>query len=199
MVVPHPRIDTYALLTRPPLTELPLPVRLACVKHAASVRSEPGSNSQVHLNPRSTQIQDNLKLQRTDPNSLVASASQPKQNYRSVFCHVCKKIHHSYPQTANQQVQAHKPTQTCQPNHPIHHSLPRTAQRAPPTYPFLAYAHVKERPAKNPMCLHRALREARRLEAVAADVNAHFQLRGGAPSPKRFRSEGPVRRGEAAT
>ena len=25
-----------------------LPVRLACVKHAASVRSEPGSNSQVH-------------------------------------------------------------------------------------------------------------------------------------------------------
>ena len=27
-------------------------VRLACVKHAASVRSEPGSNSQVHLAPR---------------------------------------------------------------------------------------------------------------------------------------------------
>ena len=51
MVVPHPRIDTYALLTRPPLTGLPLPVRLACVKHAASVRSEPGSNSQVHLRP----------------------------------------------------------------------------------------------------------------------------------------------------
>ena len=25
-----------------------MPVRLACVKHAASVRSEPGSNSQVH-------------------------------------------------------------------------------------------------------------------------------------------------------
>ena len=49
MVVPHPRIDTYALLTRPPLTELPLPVRLACVKHAASVRSEPGSNSRLKL------------------------------------------------------------------------------------------------------------------------------------------------------
>ena len=26
-------------------------MRLACVKHAASVRSEPGSNSQVHLSP----------------------------------------------------------------------------------------------------------------------------------------------------
>src|SRR3954464_10230019 len=37
---------SYAILTRPPLTLLP--VRLACVKHAASVRSEPGSNSQVH-------------------------------------------------------------------------------------------------------------------------------------------------------
>ncbi|KAK9662523.1 hypothetical protein RND81_O019200 [Saponaria officinalis] len=35
---------SYALLTRPPL-ETPLPVRLACVKHAASVHPEPGSNS----------------------------------------------------------------------------------------------------------------------------------------------------------
>ncbi len=40
---------TYALLTRPPLElqeQAPIiPVRLACVKHAASVRPEPGSNS----------------------------------------------------------------------------------------------------------------------------------------------------------
>uniref|UniRef100_A0A6N2M1J4 Ribosomal protein S12 n=1 Tax=Salix viminalis TaxID=40686 RepID=A0A6N2M1J4_SALVM len=34
-VVPLPRAGSYALLTRPPL-ETPLPVRLACVKHAAS-------------------------------------------------------------------------------------------------------------------------------------------------------------------
>ncbi|KAG9438462.1 hypothetical protein H6P81_021585 [Aristolochia fimbriata] len=39
-----PRAGSYALLTRPPL-ETPLPVRLACVKHAASVHPEPGSNS----------------------------------------------------------------------------------------------------------------------------------------------------------
>jgi hypothetical protein len=32
------------LLTRPPL-ELKTPVRLACVKHTASVHPEPGSNS----------------------------------------------------------------------------------------------------------------------------------------------------------
>ena len=37
------------LLTRPPLTIRKPPVRLACVKHSASVHSEPGSNSQVHL------------------------------------------------------------------------------------------------------------------------------------------------------
>ena len=35
----------HALLTRPPLTVLLLSVRLECVKHAASVHPEPGSNS----------------------------------------------------------------------------------------------------------------------------------------------------------
>ena len=45
----------HALLTRPPLEHLPssrnlqvdVLARLACVKHAASVRPEPGSNSDV--------------------------------------------------------------------------------------------------------------------------------------------------------
>ena len=45
----------HALLTRPPLEYQPsgrnlpinIPARLACVKHAASVRPEPGSNSYV--------------------------------------------------------------------------------------------------------------------------------------------------------
>ena len=45
---------THALLTRPPLSfkESKLPfgfVRLACVKHAASVHPEPGSNSQKNF------------------------------------------------------------------------------------------------------------------------------------------------------
>ncbi|KAK9661542.1 hypothetical protein RND81_O115200 [Saponaria officinalis] len=39
-----PRAGSYALLT-PSATGTPLPVRLACVKHAASVHPEPGSNS----------------------------------------------------------------------------------------------------------------------------------------------------------
>ena len=49
------RLITYALLTRPPLSytysirRLPIYtfVRLACVRHAASVHPEPGSNSQL--------------------------------------------------------------------------------------------------------------------------------------------------------
>ena len=49
----------HALLTRPPLEYQPsgrnlpinIPARLACVKHAASVRPEPGSNSDVQSLP----------------------------------------------------------------------------------------------------------------------------------------------------
>ena len=41
VVAPLPRAGSCAR----PLLETPLPVRLACVKHAASVHPEPGSNS----------------------------------------------------------------------------------------------------------------------------------------------------------
>src|SRR5690554_101389 len=47
---PAPGHVTHVLLTHSPLysgAEAPFLVRLACVKHAASVRSEPGSNSPV--------------------------------------------------------------------------------------------------------------------------------------------------------
>jgi hypothetical protein len=37
------------LLTRPPLTPLRVPVRLACLSHAASVQAEPGSNSSIEF------------------------------------------------------------------------------------------------------------------------------------------------------
>ena len=43
--IPHPRADTHVFLTRPPLACLRKRVRLACVRHAASVYPEPGSNS----------------------------------------------------------------------------------------------------------------------------------------------------------
>ncbi len=49
--IPHLEAGTHVILTRPPL---PLPlrgesVRLACVRHAASVGPEPGSNSPYKL------------------------------------------------------------------------------------------------------------------------------------------------------
>jgi hypothetical protein len=45
----------YVLLTRPPLSpiQVPVPVRLACIRHAASVHPEPGSNSSSILEVRS--------------------------------------------------------------------------------------------------------------------------------------------------
>lgn len=46
-----PPMDRSLRVTHPSATNPERFVRLACVKHAASVRSEPGSNSQVH--PRS--------------------------------------------------------------------------------------------------------------------------------------------------
>ena len=51
MVVPHKRTRSDVLLTRSPLAireqALHAAVRLACVRHAASVQSEPGSNSSL--------------------------------------------------------------------------------------------------------------------------------------------------------
>ena len=48
LLSPTERQVTHALLTRSPLSHPRRndPVRLACVRHAASVRPEPGSNSQ---------------------------------------------------------------------------------------------------------------------------------------------------------
>ena len=58
---------THALLTRPPLSPYHLPpegfrryvfVRLACVRHAASVHPEPGSNSQIKCSRCQIKVQN---------------------------------------------------------------------------------------------------------------------------------------------
>ena len=55
--IPYRKVGSHALLTRLPLTRRC--VRLACVKPAASVRSEPGSNSQVEtFNPAKITFRD---------------------------------------------------------------------------------------------------------------------------------------------
>ncbi len=48
LAIPHIQVDSYVLLTRLPLStsRRKLIVRLACLRHTASVHPEPGSNSQ---------------------------------------------------------------------------------------------------------------------------------------------------------
>ena len=70
-----PPNDKSLRVTHPSATDTEMPVRLACVKHAASVRSEPGSNSQVHHSPEP-------KSQTTtneDPTQLTRSSSRQIQ------------------------------------------------------------------------------------------------------------------------
>ena len=67
LLSPTERQVSHALLTRSPLKyhRSNTPVRLACVRHAASVRPEPGSNSQKIVSKRrSVQIKflNNLLL-----------------------------------------------------------------------------------------------------------------------------------------
>ena len=48
--IPRYWVDSYVLRTRPPrYLGCPFRVRLACVRHAASVQSEPGSNSPIEV------------------------------------------------------------------------------------------------------------------------------------------------------
>ena len=71
-------------------------MRLACVKHAASVRSEPGSNSQVHLRA-------GLRQHKSEQiPSLISGPSQPLagpelQNLTSVICNAFKNTSRQRP------------------------------------------------------------------------------------------------------
>ncbi|KAJ6676032.1 hypothetical protein OIU79_020341 [Salix purpurea] len=91
-VVPLPRGGSYALLTRPPL-ETPLPVRLACVKHAAGVHPEPG----IELSMRFlvALLIASLFVDKADSNCLSFQGLYPCASYslrvRS------KKYSHPYP------------------------------------------------------------------------------------------------------
>ena len=121
MVVPHPRIDTYALLTRPPLTGLPLPVRLACVKHAASVRSEPGSNSQVHLSlnteaqgPRSRSINEQTRTLWSVPVPGDVADTDTETAFKA-YCNASKRHAIARPQSQTNEIQVLLETQTAGP------------------------------------------------------------------------------------
>ena len=121
--VPHPSATARSC---------PRTVRLACVRHAASVRSEPGSNSQVHHTTH-------LTVHRTTNTTRTRRSFPPtREKEPSKHC-LTRKIRQS-------SVQKHQPTKSRspdpEPNQPtinqenqtlIAHSLPH---RTPPTYPF---------------------------------------------------------------
>src|SRR6185312_13269446 len=76
---------THVLLTRSPL-EYPrkgLSVRLACVKHAASVRPEPGSNSPNKNNPTKKQSSESesekSETQQKNTKKLASKNNHPQQ------------------------------------------------------------------------------------------------------------------------
>jgi hypothetical protein len=124
-------------------------VRLACVKHAASVRSEPGSNSQVH--PRSKPTipseaktpPETINPTRTNrPRHIGFPSPNPKVRER----HPKRSVTHqkdTSPNTPNNQPMKPRtyPDPTSQSI--IHPPLTQRTLRAPPTYPFLAYEQLE--------------------------------------------------------
>ena len=88
---------THVLLTRSPLIQNqqagPFTVRLACVKHAASVRPEPGSNSPNKTNKtKNGSSQYNSPENQTRPNPTPKQRSQANQNKTSPKNHTQPKV-----------------------------------------------------------------------------------------------------------
>ena len=85
MVVPHSWADPYALLTRPPLPTIRrwLLARLACVRPAASVRSEPGSNSHVTVRTRHTPKEVCITRHKSRPSILKLASDARTKAYQS--------------------------------------------------------------------------------------------------------------------
>jgi hypothetical protein len=131
-------------------------VRLACVKHAASVRSEPGSNSQVHPKPLAPSRKQKARNKQTQPIRFFPSRHPPiplTQNQQTTerktskaYCNASKR--YGQQNTPNDQPSGSSQSQNPnnQPTIPSNdqpHSKPQNSTRTPPTYPFLAYSHLE--------------------------------------------------------
>ena len=89
---PLTRQVAYVLRTRPPLMPRRTPVRLACVKRAASVRPEPGSNSPIVESKRSgernawfrSELSPLMNLSRSDAEAPRAARKKVRSRASSI-------------------------------------------------------------------------------------------------------------------
>ena len=91
---------THALLTRPPLSQMKLPpeeirfkcfARLACVKHAASVHPEPGSNSLIKCAHQDFHALALVKIVRSPSRFLCEVCSSSRSTNQLIYPFYCFK------------------------------------------------------------------------------------------------------------
>ena len=105
-----PPMDRYLRVTHPSATEGCPSVRLACVKHAASVRSEPGSNSQVH---QTSQITSQPNEQDPISQTSVPQATRPTEHSKRLSTH-SQDTSTNAPRPRNRGLNPNIPTQPSQ-------------------------------------------------------------------------------------
>ncbi len=89
--IPHLRVDTHVLLTRPPLTLSRECVRLACVRHAASVYPEPGSNSPFMMYAMRPKSHSSHKVLSCDPGQTAVVVTVAFGCSRKTHC-ICTSL-----------------------------------------------------------------------------------------------------------
>jgi hypothetical protein len=143
--------DRYLRVTHPSATDRSYPrsVRLACVKHAASVRSEPGSNSQVH-HAGTRRTQQNEQTLSLSIRLFSLRCGAPETILTSVTVTHHQKIHHRYAlkhQNLSRQSSYHAPSSTRPNAQTIQHTHMRQTQGRRQRIPSCSDVIVKEHPA----------------------------------------------------
>ena len=77
-------MERFPRVTHPSAGDTEVPPRLACVKPAASVRSEPGSNSQVHPSRQNTNYKLLIKSNHLRDQTLLGAYFQRYDNHASI-------------------------------------------------------------------------------------------------------------------
>src|SRR5262249_7967753 len=155
--------------------ETPKSVRLACVRHAASVRSEPGSNSQVHPGSTTTKA--------------YAPARQPHSR-ASINARI-RCAGHGRPQRRRPRIPSYLSTTSInKPPRPTLTRLRGAALIGPPPY---LRQHCKPAFARQPRGAQRRVTViviARHVQGIVAENSPALQIRPRARSSANIRSEG---------